>query len=86
MPGMLSAAEGLFVPLFFASVGLRLDFSFTVLPLQTAAALTLVPLAGKLAGAFIGTHVARLETPSVVATSLMAKGVACPGDPGRARP
>ena len=76
MPGMLSAAEGLFVPLFFAAVGLRLDFSFTALPLQTAAALTLVPLVGKLAGAFIGTHVARLETPSVLATSLMAKGVA----------
>ncbi len=76
MPGMLSAAEGLFVPLFFASVGLSLDFSFVGLPVQTIAALTLVPLAGKLAGAFIGTHLARLETPSVLATSLMAKGVA----------
>ena len=76
MPGMLSAAEGLFVPLFFASVGLSLDFSFIGLPVQTIVALTLIPLAGKLAGAFIGTHVARLETPSVLATSLMAKGVA----------
>ena len=76
MPGMLSAAEGLFVPLFFAAVGLRLNFSFTALPLATVAALTLIPLAGKLAGAFIGTHLARLETPSVLATSLMAKGVA----------
>ena len=75
-PGVLSTAEGLFVPLFFASVGLRLDFSFIELPWQTVAALTLIPFAGKLAGAFIGTHVARLETPSVLATSLMAKGVA----------
>lgn len=76
MPGVLSAADGLFVPLFFASVGLRLDFSFTSLPPQTVIALTLVPFAGKLAGAFIGTYAARLETSAVLATSLMAKGVA----------
>ena len=76
MPGMLSAAEGLFVPLFFAAVGLQLNFSFLALPGSTIAALALIPLAGKLVGAFIGTHAARLETPNVIATGLMAKGVA----------
>ena len=76
MPGMRSAAEGLFVPLFFASAGLHLDLSFTNLPVETIAALVLIPLLGKLAGAFIGTYVARLDTPFVLATGLMAKGVA----------
>ena len=76
MPGMKSTAEGLFVPLFFASAGLRLDFSFIGLPLETIAALVAIPLLGKLAGAFIGTYVARLDTPFVFSTGLMAKGVA----------
>ena len=31
---------------------------------------------GKLAGAFIGTYLARLDTPLVLTTGLMAKGVA----------
>ena len=68
--------RGLFVPLFFASAGLHLDLSFTSLPVETIAALVLIPLLGKLAGAFIGTYVARLDTPFVLATGLMAKGVA----------
>ena len=53
MPGMRSASEGLFVPLFFASAGLHFDLSFTNLPATTATALVLVPLAGKFVGAFV---------------------------------
>ncbi len=76
MPGMHGAAEGLFVPLFFASAGLHLSLEFLNLPLHTIVALALVPVAGKIAGAFIGTHVARLEAPAATASGLMAKGVA----------
>ena len=65
MPGMRSIAEGLFVPLFFASAGLHLDFSFASLSAMTIAALVLIPMLGKLAGAFIGIYVARLDTPLV---------------------
>ena len=75
-PGMRSAAEGLFVPLFFAAAGLHLSLSFTELPPWTIAALVLVPLVGKFAGALIGALVARLDTPFALATGLMAKGVA----------
>ena len=75
-PGMRSVAEGLFVPLFFAAAGLHLSLSFTELPLLTIAALVLVPLVGKFAGALIGALVARLDTPFALATGLMAKGVA----------
>ena len=75
-PGMRSVAEGLFVPLFFAAAGLHLSLSFTELPVSTIAALVLVPLVGKFAGALIGALVARLDTPFALATGLMAKGVA----------
>ena len=75
-PGMRSAAEGLFVPLFFAAAGLHMSQSFTGLPVLTIAALVFVPLVGKFAGALIGALVARLDTPFALATGLMAKGVA----------
>ena len=76
MPGIRSTAEGLFVPLFFAAAGLRLDLSFIHLPVWTIVALVVVPLLGKFAGAFIGAFVARLDKPYAFATGLMAKGVA----------
>ena len=76
MPGMRSASEGLFVPLFFASAGLYFDLSFTDLPVSTIVALVLVPLVGKFAGAFIGTYVTRIDAPFALATGLMSKGVA----------
>ena len=76
MPGLRSTAEGLFVPLFFASAGLHFTFSFTELPLWTMAALALIPLIGNFLGAFIGAYVSRLTVPYAVASGLMGKGVA----------
>ena len=76
MPGMRSVADGLFVPLLFASAGLYLDWSFTALPAGTILAVVFIPMAGKVAGALAGTYLARLDTPVVLATGLMAKGVA----------
>ena len=76
MPGMRSIAEGFFVPLFFASAGLHLSLEFLELPPETILALTLVPLVGKFAGAFISAYITRLEAPFATAAGLMAKGVA----------
>ncbi|MYD72141.1 MAG: CBS domain-containing protein [Acidobacteria bacterium] len=76
MPGIRSIADGLFVPLLFASAGLYLDLSFTALPAATIIAVAAVPIGGKFAGALIGTYLARLDTPVVLAVGLMAKGVA----------
>lgn len=76
MPGMRSTAEGLFVPLFFASAGLNLNLDFINLPPETIVALIFVPLAGKFAGAIISAYVTRLEAPLAIASGLMAKGVA----------
>ena len=76
MPGMKGAAEGFFVPLFFASAGLHLSLEFLQLPPQTILALILVPLAGKFAASFISAYITRLEAPFAIAAGLMAKGVA----------
>ena len=76
MPGMRSTAEGLFVPLFFASAGLNLNLTFLELHPEVIAALIFVPLAAKFAGAFISAYITRLESPFAVASGLMAKGVA----------
>ena len=76
MPGMRSTAEGLFVPLFFASAGLYLDFSFVNLPPITILGLLIIPLVGKVLASFVGTHLARLDTPIVLSVGLMGKGVA----------
>ena len=76
MPGLRSTAEGLFVPLFFASAGLHFTFSFVELPALTMVALALIPLFGNFIGAFIGAYVSRLTVPYAVASGLMGKGVA----------
>ena len=76
LPGMRSASEGLFVPLFFASAGLQFDLSFAEIPIGTIAALVLIPLVGKFAGSFLSTIVTRIEAPFTLATGLMSKGVA----------
>ena len=76
IPGLRSVADGLFVPLFFASAGLSFSFSFAALPRWTMAGLALIPLFGNFASAFIGAYVSRLTVPYAVASGLMGKGVA----------
>ena len=76
MPGMRGTAEGLFVPLFFASAGLHLNMEFLELPWETMLALALVPLGGKFAAAVISAYITRLDAPFATAMGLMAKGVA----------
>ena len=73
LPGLRSMAQGLFIPLFFASVGLQLDTSFT--SLSVVAIASLVAVFGKFAGAILGSYVARLDAPLAIASGLMAKGV-----------
>ncbi len=76
MPGMRGAAEGFFVPLFFASAGLHFSLDFTKLPVETILALAFVPLLGKAAASFISAYVTRIRAPFATAVGLTAKGVA----------
>lgn len=75
-PGLKGAAEGFFIPLFFASAGLQLSFAFLELPILTIVVLTIIPFFGKFAASLIGAFLVRLEAPLVTASGLMAKGVA----------
>ena len=76
MPGLRSLGEGLFIPLFFASAGLRFDLSLTDLPVSTIAAVVAVAVGGKFAGSALAAYVSRLAHPFAIASGLMAKGVA----------
>ena len=76
MPGMRGAAEGFFVPLFFASAGLHFSLDFIKLPIETIAALALVPLVGKVGASFFSAYVTRVNAPFATAVGLTAKGVA----------
>ena len=76
MPGMRGTAEGLFVPLFFASAGLHLSLDFLDLSIGTILALALVPLAGKFVAVVVSAYITRLEAPLATAAGLMAKGIA----------
>ncbi len=75
-PGLKGAAEGFFIPLFFASAGLQLSFAFLELPILTIVVLTIIPFFGKFAASLISAFLVRLEAPLVTASGLMAKGVA----------
>ena len=76
MPGIRSTADGLFVPLFFASAGLHLSLAFTSLSPLAIAAIVIIPLVGKFLGAIIGAYVIRIGISFPLATGLMAKGAA----------
>lgn len=76
MPGMRGAAEGFFVPLFFASAGLYFSLEFTRLPVETILVLALVPLSGKIGASFLSAYVTRVDAPFATAVGLTAKGVA----------
>lgn len=73
-PGVRGLAQGLFIPLFFASAGLYLSLSFTTLPWLIIVAVVLAAVLGKFAGAVLGVALARLDRPLAIASGLMGKG------------
>ena len=75
IPGVRGMAQGLFIPLFFASAGLYFDLSFTQLAPLVIAAVVLVAVLGKFAGAIVGVILARIDRPLAIASGLMGKGV-----------
>ncbi len=75
LPGVRGLAHGLFIPLFFASAGIYLDFSFRLLPVWSIVAVVLVAVLGKFAGTLVGVTVARLNRPLAIASGMMGKGV-----------
>ena len=75
LPSIRGLAQGVFIPLFFASAGTQVDLSFTGLPASTLAAVIPVVIVAKAAGALAGVTAARLSRPFAVASGVMGKGV-----------
>jgi len=71
---MQGLAYGLFVPMFFASMGLYFNFSFSTLPIAIIIGVLFLNSAGKFLGALVGAVVTRLSAPIAVSSSMMSKG------------
>lgn len=75
LPGVRGLAQGIFIPLFFASAGLYLNLSFTQLSALVIISIVLAAVLGKFMGAILGVAIARLDNPVAIASGLMGKGV-----------
>ena len=74
LPGVRGLAQGIFIPLFFASAGLYLNLSFTQLSALVISSIVLVAILGKFVGTMLGVIIARLDHPVAFASGLMGKG------------
>ncbi len=72
--GLRSIAHGIFVPIFFAGIGLHIDFGFLGLAPSLILIFILVVVGGKFAGAFLGALVGRMKYPLRISSGVMAKG------------
>ena len=72
--GLHSIAHGVFIPIFFAGIGIYFSFSFLNLPYYLIAAVIAVVTLGKFGGAILAALVAKLKPVLTVGTGVMAKG------------
>lgn len=72
--GLHSIGYGVFIPIFFAGIGLHFIPQFFQLPIVVIGGFLAIIIGAKFAGSYIAAKVARLTPPSIVATGVMAKG------------
>jgi Kef-type K+ transport system membrane component KefB len=72
--GMHSIAHGVFIPIFFAGIGIYFSFGFLSLPYYLIAAVLLVVTVGKFGGAIVAAVAAKLKPVLTIGTGVMAKG------------
>lgn len=72
--GVHSLAHGIFIPIFFAGIGIYFSFSFLSLPYYLIAAVLAVVTLGKFGGAILAALVAKLKPVLTVGSGVMAKG------------
>lgn len=72
--GVHSLAHGVFIPIFFAGIGLYFSFGFLSLPYYLIAAVLAVITLGKFGGAILAAIVAKLRPILTVGSGVMAKG------------
>ena len=72
--GLHSIGYGIFIPIFFAGIGLHFIPSFFQLPIIMIIGFLIIIIGVKYLGSFIAAKVARLSPASTVAKGVMAKG------------
>ncbi len=72
--GLRSIAHGIFVPIFFAGIGLHINFDFLGLAPSLIIIFILVVVVGKFAGAFLGALIGRIKYPLQISSGVMSKG------------
>jgi Kef-type K+ transport system membrane component KefB len=72
--GLHSIAHGVFIPIFFAGIGIYFSFGFLELPYYLIAAVLAVITVGKFGGAVLAALVAKLKPVVTVGAGVMAKG------------
>jgi Kef-type K+ transport system membrane component KefB len=72
--GLHSIAHGVFIPIFFAGIGIYFSFGFLDLPYYLIAGVLAVVTLGKFGGAILAAMVAKLKPIMTVGTGVMAKG------------
>ena len=72
--GLHSIGHGIFIPIFFAGIGLYFIPSFLQLPIIMIIGFLIIIIGVKYLGSFIAAKVARLSPASTVAKGVMAKG------------
>lgn len=72
--GLHSIAHGVFIPIFFAGIGIYFSFGFLGMPYYLIAAVLGIITVGKFGGAVLAALVAKLRPVVTVGSGVMAKG------------
>jgi len=72
--GVHGLAHGIFIPIFFAGIGIYFSFSFVNLPYYLIAAVLATVTLGKFAGGILAAMVSKLKPIVTVGSGVMAKG------------
>jgi Kef-type K+ transport system membrane component KefB len=72
--GLHSIAHGVFIPIFFASIGIHFSYGSLSVPYYLVPVVLAIITFGKFGGAILAAAVAKLKPVLTIATSVMAKG------------
>lgn len=72
--GLRAMANGIFIPIFFAGIGIYFSFGFLSLPYYLIAAVIIVVTVGKFGSSVLAAAVANLKPVIAVGAGVMAKG------------
>ena len=72
--GLHSIAHGVFIPIFFASIGIHFSYGSLSVPYNLVPVVLAIITFGKFGGAILAAPVAKLKPVLTIGTSVMAKG------------